>query len=159
MTDLTDARQKAGLFIAVHLEELAAEILEWHSRAVLRDGRMRELAALCRPWCKEYALQTAESMVNKAALEEVVRKTPSKLDERRFEWLMHHVSASRDSIDESIRREGAKSECIGNGSPDTGCGYSGGASGGICPDCGGMLLSRAVREEAEQVVGRWDEKP
>lgn len=32
--------------------------------------------------------------------------------------------------------------CIGRGKND-GCGFLGGKSGGVCPDCGGMLLSKA----------------
>jgi hypothetical protein len=40
--------------------------------------------------------------------------------------------------------------CVGNGNKP--CGYVGGWSGGVCPECGGMLLSRASRNEAVEVV-------
>jgi len=40
--------------------------------------------------------------------------------------------------------------CIGRGNDD-GCGYQGGVSGQTCPECGGMLLSKAARDEADKI--------
>jgi hypothetical protein len=45
-----------------------------------------------------------------------------------------------------------KVRCVGRGSENDGCGYKGGISGGVCPICGGMLLSEKVIEEAKELV-------
>jgi len=48
--------------------------------------------------------------------------------------------------------------CIGDGGDGDGCGYSGGKSGGHCPRCHGMLLSRAAIAEAEAFQAYYDKK-
>ena len=40
--------------------------------------------------------------------------------------------------------------CVGHGG--NGCGYSGGISGSPCPVCGGMLLCKSSRVEAERML-------
>lgn len=41
--------------------------------------------------------------------------------------------------------------CIGTRA-DNGCGYIGGESGGTCPKCGGMLLSKEAIEIADKAT-------
>jgi len=48
-------------------------------------------------------------------------------------------------------------KCVGRGSGD-GCGYAGGKSGGICPKCGGMLLSKSARTAAIKLVAAWSKQ-
>lgn len=45
--------------------------------------------------------------------------------------------------------------CVGDGSSGNGCGYCGGLGGGICPTCGGMLLSKSGRKNAERLQKQW----
>jgi len=49
-------------------------------------------------------------------------------------------------------------KCIGRGNPGDGCGYKGGISGGTCPECNGMLLSRKAIETAEKMEKIWEEQ-
>lgn len=44
--------------------------------------------------------------------------------------------------------------CIGRHAND-GCGYTGGKSGGVCPKCGGMLLSRSHIAQADKAAEEW----
>ena len=41
--------------------------------------------------------------------------------------------------------------CIGRGTSRGGCGYRGGVGGYCCPRCGGMLLSKKGRRDAERL--------
>jgi hypothetical protein len=47
--------------------------------------------------------------------------------------------------------------CVGFG--NEGCGYVGGTSGEVCPQCGGMLLSEEVIKEAEELSKHLDKMP
>jgi hypothetical protein len=67
--DTKQALIDARLFAKTHLSELAAEIIEWQDTAILRDGRMRELAVLCLPLESNHSLKLAESLVARAAME------------------------------------------------------------------------------------------
>lgn len=44
--------------------------------------------------------------------------------------------------------------CVGRGAGDA-CGYKGGTSGGTCPKCGGMLLSKTARTDAIRLAAQW----
>jgi len=58
--------EKARRFVKDNLTELCQEILEWHNTAILRDGKVRELAQMLKfTGCD---LAVAESMINSAAL-------------------------------------------------------------------------------------------
>lgn len=68
-TDLRAKLDAAQAFADKHLAECCAEIMEWRDSAVLRDGRVRELATLCVPFSsKGDSLTVAERMVSRTAL-------------------------------------------------------------------------------------------
>lgn len=70
---LTEARDRANAFAKSHIRECAAEILQWKDNAVLSEGRLRELAALCAEYTGAHdALKVAESIVTDLALKIVV---------------------------------------------------------------------------------------
>lgn len=57
-----------GIYLA-HFNQCAAELVEWQNKAVLRDGKVRELAAKCAEWAGERdSLKIAERMVERTAL-------------------------------------------------------------------------------------------
>lgn len=61
-------------YVKAHLAECAREMLEWYDTALLRDGRMRELAKILKPISPNYdSLGLAESLVRRAALELAAR--------------------------------------------------------------------------------------
>lgn len=62
-------RSESEQFATDHLAECAAELVEWQDKAVLRDGKVRELAAKCAEWAGEHdSLKIAERMVERTAL-------------------------------------------------------------------------------------------
>lgn len=70
---LAEARDRANAFAASHIRECAAEILEWKDKAVLSNGRLRELAKLCAEYTSDHdGLKVAESIVTDLALKVVV---------------------------------------------------------------------------------------
>lgn len=70
--DLNAQRDLCKQFASDHLEECADELLEMMETAVLRDGRVRELTAMCAAWAGQApALSIAESLVKQAALRAV----------------------------------------------------------------------------------------
>lgn len=92
MTDLRKQRDTAQAFARQHCAECAEEIIAWQDSAVLRDGRLRELAELCL-FAHDDALKVAEHMAIRAALEAAARgrtrqedpgarPSPGQLDER-----------------------------------------------------------------------------
>lgn len=67
-----ESRHKESLaamreYTALHLKELCVELIEWHDTALLRDGRMRELAGLCT-FDDSNHIRQAERMIENAAL-------------------------------------------------------------------------------------------
>lgn len=63
------APELARCFAARHLQELAAELLDWRKRGVLKGDRLRALAQLCAAYGNEDdSLQAAEYLVQMAAL-------------------------------------------------------------------------------------------
>lgn len=70
------ARDLARDFAAHHLQELAAELLDWRKRGVLKGERLRALAGLCADFSHEDdSLQTAEYLVQIAALAHAAGRT------------------------------------------------------------------------------------
>lgn len=70
--DLHAVRAQCEAFAAQHVATLAAELIEWQDTAILREGKLRELAAMSRPFSSTHDLQVAEMMTNRAALNMVV---------------------------------------------------------------------------------------
>lgn len=73
-SDAATARERlvaeCNAFAEANLAACAAELLEWrHETGLLRDGAVRQLAALCALWAGATgALRIAERMVEDAAL-------------------------------------------------------------------------------------------
>lgn len=68
--DRVKLRDESEKFAADHLRECAEELLEWSDTAILRDGKVRELAQLCAVWAGHHdALAIAESLIKRAALQ------------------------------------------------------------------------------------------
>ncbi len=75
-TDLRAIRDAANKFAAHHLRECAVELEEWDNTAILRDGKVRELALMVEPFAGDYhALRIASSIVQKAALKYVINNS------------------------------------------------------------------------------------
>ncbi len=70
MSGIKATRDKARRFAAEHLRECAEELREWQDTAILRDGRVRELAKICARFIENHdSLRVAESFINRAALD------------------------------------------------------------------------------------------
>lgn len=70
MSDLKTIRQQCKDYAKTHLKECSAELIEWQDTAILRDGRVRELAAMCNEFISNHdGLRMAESFINRAAVE------------------------------------------------------------------------------------------
>lgn len=70
MSDRIKTRDACKAFAATHLAQCAAELCTWQDTAILCDGRLRELAAMCSKFIDNHdGLRVAESMVNRAALD------------------------------------------------------------------------------------------
>ena len=75
MVDIKSATKlmdDAENFIQCNLFELCVEIREWHHTSILRNGKMRELAKMLS--FTERSLPVAESMVNAAAMDALIRR-------------------------------------------------------------------------------------
>ena len=70
--ELVKIRQTAMNFAHVHHVELAVEILEWQDKALLRNGKVRELAEILRSLDPHHSLKLAESFAARAIMEGVV---------------------------------------------------------------------------------------
>lgn len=60
-------------FAADNIIECVAELLEWQDSAVLRDGKIRQLAEMIRPLDEVHSLKVAQRTVERAALEFVAQ--------------------------------------------------------------------------------------
>ena len=70
LPDLKAIRKQCQDFAKLHLAACCAELLEWQDAAILCDGRVRELAALCNTFVGNHdGLRVAESFINRAAVE------------------------------------------------------------------------------------------
>lgn len=70
MSDLKKYRDECKAFAIAHLKECCAELSEWQDTAVLRDGRVRQLANLCSKFISNHdGLRVAESFINRAAID------------------------------------------------------------------------------------------
>jgi hypothetical protein len=78
-TKLHRVRERGRLFAEQHVHELAMEILEWQNTAVLRDGKLRELAHILEALDASHALKIAENFAIRASLELAAQQDPSKL--------------------------------------------------------------------------------
>jgi len=88
MSDIKSARNQCRDFAKLHLKECCAELIEWQDTAILRDGRMRELAKLCNQWVDNHdGLRVAESFINRAAID-LVAAPDSARDAARLDWLI-----------------------------------------------------------------------
>jgi hypothetical protein len=72
------ARDSGRLFAEQHVRELAMEILEWQNTALLRDGKLRELAHILKALDASHALKIAENFAIRAALELAAQQDHSK---------------------------------------------------------------------------------
>lgn len=71
--DRKKLRDESEEFAATNLRECAEELMEWSETALLRDGKVRELARLCAVWAGDRdALPIAERIVQRAALRAAV---------------------------------------------------------------------------------------
>jgi len=67
---LTDEHKLCREFAEKHVAELASEIVEWQDSSTLKEGKLRELAAMCASWAgANYAMSVAQSLATRAALE------------------------------------------------------------------------------------------
>ena len=61
-------------YVSDNLPELAAEVIELKSTGILKKGLMRELANMIESYLPDFdGMKIAESMINRAAQEYVVR--------------------------------------------------------------------------------------
>jgi hypothetical protein len=73
--ELKAVRDAATAYAREHARELATELLEWSDTALLRDGRVRELAQMLQVLDAAHALTLARSFAERAALELAARRT------------------------------------------------------------------------------------
>lgn len=66
--DLQQANRRARAFARHHVGELAREIVEWQDTALLREGKLRELASIVS-FAGHDALKVAEHYATRAALD------------------------------------------------------------------------------------------
>lgn len=69
-TTWLEQREAAQAFCREHLKECCEEMVEYSETAVLRNGRVRELARMCS-FAQHDALAVAEAMVKHEALKAV----------------------------------------------------------------------------------------
>jgi len=80
MTDLKTIRDQCKKFAKSNLQECCAELIEWQDTAILRDGKVRELTALCSTFIANHdGLRVAESFVNRAAIEATIAPDTGEL--------------------------------------------------------------------------------
>jgi hypothetical protein len=70
------ALDAGNAFVAANLRECCAEVLEWQTTSILRDGKLRKAAAFFYKVSPTDALQLAESATTKAAMRAIVASTP-----------------------------------------------------------------------------------
>ncbi len=67
---LREARTAAEEFAKGNASECAAEIINWQDTAILKDGKVRDLAVLCAKYVGgDHALRAAESLIHRACME------------------------------------------------------------------------------------------
>jgi hypothetical protein len=66
--------QQAEEFAKEHVVVLCEELLEWSNTAILRGGRLRELAMMISPIAGTESLKVAEGYAKSAAYEFVVQQ-------------------------------------------------------------------------------------
>jgi hypothetical protein len=71
---LREIAEKAENFSKEHVVVLCEELLEWSNTAILRGGRLRELATMISPIAGTDSLKVAESYAKSAAYEFVVQQ-------------------------------------------------------------------------------------
>jgi hypothetical protein len=67
-TEEEPSLNEAEVFARQHVREIAREIIEWQDTALLRQGRLRELAAICNGITRTHALSVAEALAVREAL-------------------------------------------------------------------------------------------
>ncbi|MES2323239.1 MAG: hypothetical protein V4633_13325 [Pseudomonadota bacterium] len=83
MTDLKTIRDQCKKFAEDNLRECCIEIIEWQDTAILRDGKVRELAALCSTFISNHdGLRVAESYVSRAAIQAAIGRSESQATEK-----------------------------------------------------------------------------
>ncbi|WP_157661653.1 hypothetical protein [Burkholderia ubonensis] len=78
--EIKAARNKATAYAREHAQELAVELLEWSDTALLRNGRVRELAQILKTLDAHHSLTLARSFAERAALEQAARRTTPDRD-------------------------------------------------------------------------------
>ena len=71
MIDNATIMRAAKAYAKANVIECCREIIEWQDTAVLRSGRVRELADVLRPMVDHDALRLAESLIKRAAMEKI----------------------------------------------------------------------------------------
>jgi hypothetical protein len=74
MRDHSKTVDEARTFARLHVKECCEEILEWRKKALLRDGRLRELGKICARLDTLHDLRIAEDFVVQVALEVIASK-------------------------------------------------------------------------------------
>lgn len=72
MSDYKGSRAQMSAFVEQHLAVLCQELAEWQDTALLRDGKMRELARLCTFDTDQ--IRQAERMVEYAAIRAIAAR-------------------------------------------------------------------------------------
>jgi hypothetical protein len=75
--ELKTLRAEAQAFCAANLRECCIELTEWRTKGTLRDGKVRELGALCDKYVGEHdGLKNAEAMIDFQACQAIA--TPAE---------------------------------------------------------------------------------
>ncbi|MEI2416149.1 hypothetical protein V8Z80_08185 [Orrella sp. JC864] len=94
MVDPKPIMAAAKAFAQRHYVELAAEELEWQDTALLRNGRMRELAEMLKPIAGHDPLVLAKNLTHRAALEAVARVAELEAALRQLLGTLQHADIS-----------------------------------------------------------------
>lgn len=95
---LREARTAAEEFAKGNASECAAEIINWQDTAILKDGKVRNLAVLCAKYVGgDHALQAAESLIHRACMERaaLASKPEPPLMQKSFDELVAERRASK----------------------------------------------------------------
>jgi len=103
--ELKEVRERGEAFAGEHVVECAAELLEWSNTALLRDGRIRELAKMLAKLDEHHALPLAERFATRAALELAARPVQAEralTDDAHAAARWHYLAQHAVIIDASV---------------------------------------------------------
>jgi hypothetical protein len=67
LTVQQQALQDAKAYAALHIAEMVEEMIEFQDSGILKDGKVRQLAEICRIFAATSNLSVAQSLVTRAA--------------------------------------------------------------------------------------------